>query len=68
MCKYRNENKGVNRDNTKCEYPNFYSKHREKFKEDLIIDEDGYCLFHSEKNKWKKDNDFKGRLLNDLPF
>ena len=63
MCRYRYENKGLNRNYKPCIYPKFFSIYKEKFAVDLLIDKEGYCIFHSKNNKWKIDNNFEGRLF-----
>ena len=63
MCKYRYAEKGSNIYDKPCIYPDFFSENNEKFIENLPIDKDGYCIFHSKNNKWKIDNNFKGWLF-----
>jgi len=63
MCKYRYQDKGSNRFDQPCIYPDFYAEHNEKFTDNLLIDNDGFCLFHSKDNKWKLDNDFRDKLF-----
>lgn len=63
MCKYRYESKGRSLDTEQCIFPELFAKYRNKFSNDLLIDEEGYCIFHSKNNKWKIDNGFKEKLF-----
>jgi len=63
MCKYNYQNKESNTFGKPCIFSNFYTLHDKKFGEDLLLDEEGYCIFHSKNAKWKLDNDFKGKLF-----
>ncbi|MFW5879195.1 MAG: hypothetical protein ACOCUV_00065 [bacterium] len=58
MCNYKYLNKGSNQYGKACIYPEIYSLYSETFDKKLLIDKDGYCIFHSKKNKWKIENDF----------
>lgn len=63
MCKYKYDNKNSNRNGQSCIYPEFYLHNSDQFKRELLIDEEGYCLFHSKNDKWKIKNGFKESLF-----
>lgn len=68
MCNYKYINKGKNNDGKSCAYPQYYSKYNETLINELPIDEDGFCLFHSKNEEWKIQNKFKERFFELIEF
>jgi hypothetical protein len=63
MCKYRYKNKNSNVLDNPCQFPDFYDKHNKEFNESLLIDNDGFCIFHSSNAGWKIEHDFREKLF-----
>jgi hypothetical protein len=63
VCKYRYRNNNTTSIEDSCLFPQFFIDHKDKFKDKLLIDNEGYCLFHSKNNQWKIENKFKDRFL-----
>ena len=66
MCKfkYHDDSNGID---TPCQLQHYFSLNQaflpsQNEKYILPIDEDGYCIFHSENIEWKQKNDFSGYL------
>lgn len=62
MCNYQYQNRGKK---TLCFYPQFYRDNSELFSKggEILMDEEGYCIFHSDKEEWKLQNGFLEILL-----
>jgi hypothetical protein len=63
MCKYiyqDNRTYQSLQSGSSCIYPEFYKENNELFQKpkDLPIDEEGYCIFHSNNKLWKEKNNF----------
>lgn len=67
MCNYKYEKKLNHLYNKPCIYPDLYTLYSEQFGQtkQLPIDDEGYCIFHSQNVQWKNENKFT-EVFNEL--
>jgi hypothetical protein len=54
MCKFINQDPKASLDRRACSYPQFFARNAALLQsQNLPIDSDGFCLFHSKDSRWK---------------